>query len=306
MSISTAKADFKAKEFVGRSTNEKQLVAYIRKVAPPPNEKASKKRKMDELYDSKGEFEKDIVEGVLIDPMPIDTPKDELVQSIALDPSNRTVQFFPAFVHQENMNLRINVTGASGSGKSFFVGKIISLLQKRNKRKLVVISKVEQDMAYDGLKPTRIPMGDPDFTSLISDDFANHLVVFDDIDAYHDKGIVTFTQRLRDSILEAGRHKGIDIINVSHRIMGGDKTKKLIEESNYQVFFPHGQRAKMENYLMEYQGFRTKQLQELNKFAGDYAQGRYLLFHTHFPLYVMTEKTIKLMTSIFAPSEEDQ
>lgn len=239
----------------------------------------------------------DVTHGLSIVPRPIHIAEEDRVYESTLSETSPVV-FFPALTKLHDMNLRINITGESGSGKSFFCGQMIALLQKRKKRQLFVISMEASDNALDVHKPIRINMDDDEFKQLKAESFKDSLVVFDDIDGHHDKKTRDYAMSLRDSLLKTGRHFETDIISVSHEIRDRIHSRTLLSESTHFVFFPQSNMRSMLKYFEEHRSYKGKELQALRQRYSDFNQGRWVIFHKKVPQYFLTEVDLRFESSV--------
>lgn len=287
-------SDFVAKnKYIYDKTPDEHMVAiYVRDTnvgQVSSHGKAVSKKNINDKF-------KSVNHAAFIIPRPLHVPPEDRVQVATLSPSS-PVTYFPALTKLHDMNLRINVTGASGSGKSFFVGQMIALLQKREKRHVFVISQVEEDNALDVHDPIRINMDDDEFMELSAKSFADSLVIFDDVDGHHDKKIRDFATRLRDALLKTGRHGNTDIISVSHEIRDRQASRTLLLESTHFVFYPQANMRSMLKYFEDYHRYKTDELRTLRKRYSDYNQGRWVIFHKNVPQYFLTERDLRLEES---------
>ncbi len=152
------------------------------------------------------------------------------------------------------------VAGPSGSGKSFYVGNYIEMFKKQHKGANVwVFSRVEEDKALDKHNVKRIILDDGILEDPIDPAELSEgkptLVIFDDIDTIRDKDIREETLRLRDDILETGRHDNITSISTNHLIMDYKKTRTLLNEVKFVTIFPQsGTSYHIKRLLKEYVG----------------------------------------------------
>lgn len=287
--------DFVSKSYVEDDSPDQHLVAiFVRRKLDLDGVSSHGKKITKKLFTDM--FSK-VTQGLAIIPRPIHIHENDRVYDSHLSEKSPVVHF-PALTKLHDMNLRINVTGESGSGKSFFVGQMIGLLQKRRKRNLFVISQVESDNALDVHKPIRINMESDEFTELQASSFKDSLVIFDDIDGHHNKAIRDFAMLLRDSILKTGRHHQTDIISISHEIMDRTHSRTLLTESTHFVFFPQSNMRAMLKYFEEHRRYKGKELQALRQRYSNFNQGRWVLFHKKVPQYFLTEIDLRFEDSM--------
>jgi predicted AAA+ superfamily ATPase len=128
------------------------------------------------------------------------------------------LQQIPDTTRKENEKYReiLYITGASGSGKSYYTKSYIKEFQKSKKYKdfpVYLFSALTEDDSLDEIKPKRIRLDESIIDDPISiDELENSLCIFDDTDVIGDKKYVMRYIRLLDRILEVGRHKNIFLV----------------------------------------------------------------------------------------------
>lgn len=166
-----------------------------------------------------------------------------------------------------NPSLR-NVTysaGQAGSGKSTWNSNYMAEWSAQHpKRPLFIVSRVASDATFDDIPGVeRIPASrftGP--TPLTIDSFPpNSFVLFDDIDTYPDKKIKEAVQRLRQDILETGRHKMIHCASTNHNLIDGNSTRTLLNETHLITVFPKGGSLNQLRYLLKtYLGYSREEI----------------------------------------------
>ena len=173
----------------------------------------------------------------------------------------------------------LTVVGPSGVGKSTYVANYLKLVNEVSpKMPIYIVSKVKEDPAFSEVQNIHFIDGDAllalgdgehsddeeeendprETASEAADKFKNCVVVFDDIDQF-DKRVLKRALAIRDAILEVGRHNNVYIINTAHILRNYQKSRILINESTWVVFFPSASWFQIEAYLKGYLGF-SKQL----------------------------------------------
>ena len=120
-------------------------------------------------------------------------PNDSKFQQVANTTKEREILF---------------ITGCSGSGKSTYSRKFIEEMRKVKKDiPIYLFSALPDDETLDSIKPKRIILDD----SLIDDpihikEFADTVVIFDDIDVSTNKKIREEVYKIMNQGLELGRH----------------------------------------------------------------------------------------------------
>jgi hypothetical protein len=200
-----------------------------------------------------------------------------------------TIQPLPDFEKSE----RVYVAGATGSGKSTYVGRFLQQLKKvYPQRDIFLFSDVSEDPVLDVLRPNRIKLDnsflDMDITPKTLE---NSIVVFDDIDSIENKKIKEKVGGLRDSLLKRGRHENISTICTNHLLTDYKHTRIVLNEVNSITMFPRSGSSHAIKYTMKhYCGLSTKQIDKIFE-----VPSRWVSIHKHFPVYMMHEKGIELL-----------
>jgi hypothetical protein len=153
----------------------------------------------------------------------------------------------------------------SGAGKSTWIARYcLSKLKVDPEAKIFLFSRVAEDPALDMLKPTRYPIDDelvktpPEIKT-----FENCVVIFDDIDTIPSKKQADCVQKLRDDLLETGRHEKVTVISTSHQLMNYKKTRTLLNEASCVTFFPGSGTYHIIEYLKRYGGLPKKVIDKI-------------------------------------------
>jgi hypothetical protein len=152
----------------------------------------------------------------------------------------------------------VYITGASGTGKSQWISDYLrNYKEKYPEDSIVVFSSVDEDKCIDEHNPIRINLEelvDNPITDL--KELANTCCIFDDTASIPDKQINKAVQKIRDMILEHGRHDNISCLTTSHIPMDGVLTKYPIREAQKIVVFPEGNEYPTQNLLEKYCGLK--------------------------------------------------
>jgi len=190
---------------------------------------------------------------------------------------------FPHLEDMDNQNHRIAVLGKSGSGKSHFTGHLVDRMNPD--KRFIVLSAVDEDAAYDPLGPIRLDIYDPDTYELPIEEFNNSIVVFDDVENLADKAVNKAILRLRNMLLEKGRHHKIDVVSISHDALAGKDTKLVHAESTAAVMFPkYAQAHTMGTYLKKYIGLSADNVQKIKELGN---HSRWIFVSNTAPTYVL-------------------
>ena len=154
------------------------------------------------------------------------------------------------------------------SGKSWFAGRYIREWKKQHPDgKVTVFSQVPDDKELDKCGITKIAIDD----GLVDNppelkDYANCLVVFDDIDAIRDKKIKKIVTDLCDELQVVGRHDNTWVIRTSHLFRNWGTTRASLAEANKTVFFPQlGSSYGIRNWLKTHIGLDPKKIERMFK-----------------------------------------
>jgi hypothetical protein len=134
-------------------------------------------------------------------------------------------------------------------------------------KKIYLFSRVAKDEALDDLSPARFLI-DQD---LVTDPpkpeaFRNCIVIFDDIDTIPDKKHADCVRKIRDDLLETGRHEDVTVISTSHQIANYKNTRTLLNEASSVTIFPQsGSKYHIERYLKTYGGMDRATVQKILK-----------------------------------------
>lgn len=189
------------------------------------------------------------------------------------------------------------ITGPSGSGKSTYTSKYVEQWKKKNKGEdIYVFSNVKDDASIDKLGVKRIKI-DKNLIDepLKAEDFADSLVIFDDIDTISDKKMRDAVYGILNAILEEGRHYNTFCIMTNHLPTAGRDTRRILNEAHTITYFPHSGSARQVNYLLtDYIGLDKDDIKRIKK-----SKSRWATIFKNYPQVAMTEN------SIFKVGEED-
>lgn len=191
------------------------------------------------------------------------------------------------------------VAGPSGSGKSTFAGQYIDkYLKLYPKAKFYVFSQLNEDQAFDYLRPHRITLDQSliDEPIEVNDIEENSIVLFDDIDSVSDKKIQIAINKIKEQILNLGRHRNIKIVVTNHLLNPAERTasRTLLNESQSITFFPQsGSSYQISYYLKRYLGFSTKQINAIMALPS-----RWVTVLRTYPQVILSEKRAVLPSEL--------
>lgn len=189
------------------------------------------------------------------------------------------------------------IAGPSGSGKSTYASKIIEIFKRLfPSNNVFIFSRLDNDNVLDKFKPIRIQLDE----SLIEDPIDIHnefqkgdLVLFDDCDTIQDKKLKDTISKLKNDILETGRHQNLYIIITSHLINGNDRkdTRTILNEAHTLTIFPKSGATYGINYVLKnYIGLSKNDISKILSLPS-----RWVTIGKNYPQYVLYEKGIYLI-----------
>ena len=159
------------------------------------------------------------------------------------------------------------ITGASGSGKSYYTLNFVNEYLKRHKKnKVYLFSALDEDETLDSDKRIKRIMIDEDIGDESIDDFENTLCIFDDVDILgkKEKDAVYF---LLNKFLQVGRHKNINVIFTSHLPSDNRNTRVILNEANCITYNPSGSSHSINYLLKTYCGLSVGQIKNIKGFT---------------------------------------
>ena len=182
----------------------------------------------------------------------------------------------------------IFVAGSSGSGKSFHCSVYADNFQKLYPQKnIYVISKIQDDPTF---KFNYTFLSPEDLIEAKVEDFNNSLIIFDDCDTFGFDELKE-VNRIKNDVLNLGRHYGINAIITSHRLTNYSQTKPILEECHYITTFPHGTSKKALRYLYEtYLELSKEQIKKIARIPS-----RYISISTRCPRIMIHSRGCELL-----------
>ena len=182
------------------------------------------------------------------------------------------------------------VSGATNSGKSFFINKM--LMHDNKKREVFMFTDLKtKDPSFEPLFNTdRLKVVREEAIEdweISQKDFRNKvdgsIVVFDDATDPDVKDLM-------DSALLRGRHRKTVVVAVNHKLRDWGNTKHLLNDAKYIIGFPNSNRGTLIKFIRE--EFDTQP--RLRRFILKKAlqDGRQIIFHRFAPNAIATAKTV--------------
>ena len=196
------------------------------------------------------------------------------------------------------------VTGASGSGKSYYTKMYVDEYKRLYpKREVWLISSIQDDSSIDKIKGlNRIKLTAEFINEDISaKDFKDSCLIFDDTDCIIDKFLKAQVNGLLNSVLETGRHFNVEVIYTSHLACDGLQTKRILNECKSVVIFPSGLGGRSIKYLLDnYFGLDRFQIKRIKKL-----QSRWVAINKSFPMTVISDKEAFILNNNDDESDDE-
>ncbi|MBS1735273.1 MAG: ATP-binding protein [Bacteroidetes bacterium] len=222
-----------------------------------------------------------------------DTAKELLTElckkNLYIPPSEGSIECVPL---QESS--RIAVLGPSGVGKSTWTGNFLKQYhQKYKMNKIYIFSPIDDDNAFKGipLEYIRLDQSTVDDPMDIAE-FYNSICVFDDVESIKDKAIKEAIQKFMDICLETGRHKNITTLCVSHIILNGPSTKRMLNESDQVVVFPRSNFNAIKNLCVRYYGFDKDTINYLKDIG---QRSRWAVIRRSYPTCIISSNNVRVV-----------
>lgn len=160
----------------------------------------------------------------------------------------------------------IYVAGPSGSGKSTYAyNYALNYKLTHPDNDIFLFSRVDEDVFDDIEDIKRLKMDMSLVENQVSaQSFKDCLVIFDDTDTIFDKKVRDYINKIKNDILEIGRHNNIYCVITSHLLTKYGETRTIMNECHVITVFPHGGGVDQIRYcLMKYFGLSKKEVSEL-------------------------------------------
>jgi len=225
-----------------------------------------------------------------------EAPSNEIITSIKLDNPDLEFESVPIII--KNQRNCLYISGASGSGKSYYAASYINKLQKLKdfkKQPVYFISfNVSDDPAYSDIKNfTKLDITNPenwgDLYDLDYSEFTDCIVVFDDWES-SPKLIMEKLSHLQRQLLQLSRKANVTMINILHETQNFLESKYVITESTSYILFPKMNMNRSLKFLKSCMFFDQEQLDRFKKL-----EGRAVYINKIFPQFVLSKKELYLL-----------
>jgi hypothetical protein len=186
------------------------------------------------------------------------------------------------------------ITGASGSGKSYYTKAYADEYHKLYpKRETYLISSISEDSSIDKIKGlNRIKLeGDFMTDNVTAENFKDSMLIFDDTDCLTNKLQKLKVDAVLNSVLETGRHFNVEVVYTSHLACNGRDTRRILNECKSVTIFPSGLGGKSMKYLLDnYFGLDKEQIKKIKKL-----NSRWVTIQKGFPMFVLSDKEVYIL-----------
>ena len=217
------------------------------------------------------------------------------LDSITIPEENQDAEIMQQmpYVDYKNGNNRqiLYVSGASGSGKSYYAMNYIKeYIKKFPKNKVILFSSVSEDKKLDQFKNLiRVKLNEEFYNKQLSiEDFKNTLVVYDDTETISNKMIAEKLENIMNLILTTGRHTNTFVLITSHNTNAGHRTKLILIESHSVTLFLKNMGGRSLKYVLEISfGLDKQQIEKIKKLPS-----RWMTIIKTYPMTVLYESGI--------------
>ena len=187
----------------------------------------------------------------------------------------------------------IYIAGPTGSGKTTWVGEYVKEYKRLfPEQPIWVFSRLNEDVILDKYNVKRIILdkglieGEPINASEFLEGNKGALVIFDDIDTIPDQKINKEVHRIRDDLLEVGRHDNVSVLSTGHQLMDYKRTRNLLNEASAVTFFPKsGSQYHITRFLKVYCGIPTEGIKKILALPS-----RWVTIYKTYPMYVLHQR----------------
>lgn len=216
---------------------------------------------------------------------------DNPMNKIVLTKTFETIQQIP---NKQQERQILYITGASGSGKSYYTQLYCSEYKKLYpKNDIYLFSSINEDSSIDKIKGLQRFILDDAFLKeeITAEDFRNSMVIFDDTDVISNKALKFKINSILNILLETGRHFNASVIYTSHIATAGIDTKRILNEAHSITIFPSSLGGRSLKYLLDnYLGFDKEQIKKVKKL-----DSRWTTICKTFPMVILSEKEAYLL-----------
>ena len=132
------------------------------------------------------------------------------------------------------------MTGPRSSGKSTYTRIYVEMWKKKKDNDIYMFSFLLEDDLLDEIKPSRVRLDASVHENPIDiEEFADSVIIFDDIDVISDKKIRDEVCKILNKVLEIGRRHRITALCTNYLPTNSKGTRRILNESHQMVYFAH-------------------------------------------------------------------
>ena len=157
-----------------------------------------------------------------------------------------------------------------------------------------MFSSLPEDESLDDVKPQRIRLDSSLYEDPISiEEFADSVVIFDDIDVISDNKIRDEVYQILNTVLGIGMHFKITALVTNHLPTHGKDTRRILNEAHQVVYFPHSASGRIKYLLIDYLGLDKKMVAYFRR-----QNSRWCCIFKNYPQIYMLEHEIGLLNHL--------
>jgi hypothetical protein len=165
--------------------------------------------------------------------------------------------------------------------------------KKFKDNEIYLFSNLKEDVSLDSVKPKRFRLEEGLHTDPVKvEELANSCVIFDDTDCISDRKIKNAVCSILDQCLEVGRHYKITVLITFHLPSDRHTTRKMLNESQYFVYFPQSSSSKIRYVLNNYLDIDDKVIKFFKRL-----NSRWVCIRKNFPMCYVSEHSCGLLNA---------
>ena len=156
-----------------------------------------------------------------------------------------------------------------------------------------MFSSLPEDESLYEIKPQRIILDSTLYEDPIPiEEFADSVVIFDDIDVISDNKIRDEVYQILNTVLGIGMHFKITALVTNHLPTHGKDTRRILNEAHQVVYFPHSASGRIKYLLIDYLGLDKKMVAYFRR------QNSRCCIFKNYPQIYMLEHEIGLLNHV--------
>lgn len=196
----------------------------------------------------------------------------------------------------ESQTLRITVVGASGTGKTFFMGSFLKRFVEKNGYQVIMFTTHKYDPSIDkrGFDVVRVNIDDDEIINAVKykeklfdmQNLSKSFILFDDTFDSQSRLRSKFFTDLSSDIAQNSRKYDISSAYIIHN-SDYSRTRMILSEATHIVLFLNSSRSMNKRIMKTYLGLEDDEINYLLDL-----DSRYLILKNSAPLFLMTDTQI--------------